>query len=577
MISRYRTPCARATVIAFLIVFADVATGAPVISLDPSFGSGGIVHAPTIAPVDAALQSDGKILVRGNNGSVTLTRFNRDGSIDTTFGVAGTIRPTLRGSPLTGNGNVALQPDGRILLAGGSLQPCTAGICGQANVARVLPDGTPDTSFGAGGFATLLGSDPQQGSIKVLVRSDGDIVTLIVSTTGGFLPMPAISLEILTSNGSHVVSPALPCLSTSFVPAVDISVQGDKVVALVNRSGEACITRFNPDGSLDGGFGTSGVAQGGNGTNMPTDPSDSSGRIMIQSFSDGNLGRLLSSGEPDLAFGDPQSNHTANIGKGALGFSCAGKLVVASVAEAGTPSASLQLARYNSNGTSDKSFNPDNPGEGVTLPIMGLNSPTRVLLRDDGALIVVGTADVGAPALASLSMVALLQSDCTQPDATVATVIEYYNASMDHYFMTSSLDDINALDSGHFIGWARTGYTFSSGSSGTLSPVCRFYIPPASGDSHFFSASASECAGVRTKFPQFVFETPEAMNLGLPDAVTGACAGPAALPVYRVWDKRSDTNHRYTTDRGVRDAMVAKGWVPEGYGPDSVAMCALVQ
>jgi len=82
---------------------------------------------------------------------------------------------------------------------------------------------------------------------------------------------------------------------------------------------------------------------------------------------------------------------------------------------------------------------------------------------------------------------------------------------------------------------------------------------------------------VRTKFPQFVFETPEAMNLGLPDAVTGACAGPAALPVYRVWDKRSDTNHRYTTDRGVRDAMVAKGWVPEGYGPDSVAMCALVQ
>ncbi|HVP87126.1 MAG TPA: hypothetical protein VMU79_03515, partial [Casimicrobiaceae bacterium] len=62
-------------------MFADVATGAPVISLDPSFGSGGIVHAPTIAPVDAALQSDGKILVRGNNGSVTLTRFNRDGSI----------------------------------------------------------------------------------------------------------------------------------------------------------------------------------------------------------------------------------------------------------------------------------------------------------------------------------------------------------------------------------------------------------------------------------------------------------------------------------------------------------------
>jgi hypothetical protein len=46
------------------------------------------------------------------------------------------------------------------------------------------------------------------------------------------------------------------------------------------------------------------------------------------------------------------------------------------------------------------------------------------------------------------------------------------------------------------------------------------------------------------------------------------------IPVYRVWDARIDTNHRYMTDRTLRDQMVAQGWVEEGYGSDAVIMCA---
>ena len=63
------------------------------------------------------------------------------------------------------------------------------------------------------------------------------------------------------------------------------------------------------------------------------------------------------------------------------------------------------------------------------------------------------------------------------------------------------------------------------------------------------------------------------MWIALPDAATGACAA-GRVPVYRVWNHRADTNHRYTSDRGVRDAMAAQGWLPEGYGPDGVIMCA---
>ena len=44
--------------------------------------------------------------------------------------------------------------------------------------------------------------------------------------------------------------------------------------------------------------------------------------------------------------------------------------------------------------------------------------------------------------------------------------------------------------------------------------------------------------------------------------------------LYRVWNQRTDSNHRYVTDRRVRDQMVAaRGYVAEGYGPHAVTMC----
>jgi hypothetical protein len=159
--------------------------------------------------------------------------------------------------------------------------------------------------------------------------------------------------------------------------------------------------------------------------------------------------------------------------------------------------------------------------------------------------------------------------------AQTVGVVEYYNASQDHYFVSSLPADISALDSGQFKGWTRTGRMFEAypTPSGAASPVCRFYIPPALGDSHFYSASPTECGQTAAKFPAFVEESTNVMYIDLPNPVTGACpAGDA--PVYRVWDNRVDSNHRYTTDAAVRAQMVAHGWVAEGYGPNLVIMCA---
>jgi mono/diheme cytochrome c family protein len=179
-----------------------------------------------------------------------------------------------------------------------------------------------------------------------------------------------------------------------------------------------------------------------------------------------------------------------------------------------------------------------------------------------------------ALSLADLADLAAYIDTFLGPPVTVE-VIEFYNASQDHYFISSLQPDINALDSGYFPGWVRTGETFKAYPQANpgASPVCRFYIPPVDGDSHFYSASPAECAAVQASYPVFVLESSNVMYIDVPDPTTGAC--PAGdIPVYRVWDNRADTNHRYMTSLAIRAQMVAKGWIAEGVGPNLVMMCA---
>ena len=160
------------------------------------------------------------------------------------------------------------------------------------------------------------------------------------------------------------------------------------------------------------------------------------------------------------------------------------------------------------------------------------------------------------------------------------TSVEFYNAMLDHYFISSLAPDIDALDTGRIGGWSRTGLSFfvypsQLGNGAAASPVCRILIPPPA-NSHFFSASPQECADTLAKFPFMIKETDDAFFIALPQTTgmnAGAC--PAnTIPVYRVFNNRPDGNHRYSTDPAIRDQMVARGGIAEGYGPNAVIMCA---
>jgi hypothetical protein len=159
-----------------------------------------------------------------------------------------------------------------------------------------------------------------------------------------------------------------------------------------------------------------------------------------------------------------------------------------------------------------------------------------------------------------------------KPRPPARSVVEYYNAALDHYFISWALGEIENIDNGTRLGWVRTGRSFKAlipGQTGT-SPICRFYIPPRFGDSHFFGRGESECASTAQANSSFVLESTEFMDMFLP--VEGTCPRDTTN-VYRVFSNRPDANHRYTTDKAVRDQMVDKGWLIEGDGPDAVVMC----
>jgi DNA-binding beta-propeller fold protein YncE len=224
----------------------------------------------------------------------------------------------------------------------------------------------------------------------------------------------------------------------------------------------------------------------------------------------------------------------------------------------------------------------------LTVLSRALIGPTGIDYAPDGSLLIVEGNSVGkfdpatgarlsvlVPASSGRAESATYAAVIARPAPAKAAAVEYYNAALDHYFVSALAADIAALDSGALRGWTRTGLAFNAylEPAAGASPVCRFYLPPQSGDSHFYSASPAECAEVRARFPSFVLEAADVMHVALPDTASGACP-PDTVRVYRLWNNRADSNHRYTTDPNVKAQMLARGYVAEGYGPDAVIMCA---
>ena len=165
------------------------------------------------------------------------------------------------------------------------------------------------------------------------------------------------------------------------------------------------------------------------------------------------------------------------------------------------------------------------------------------------------------------------------PPAGTASVVEFYDATLDHYFVTSDPFEIASLDA-DTLRWRRTGHVFYAWIDPTQAPpgvfpqpVCRFYAGPAQQiDSYWFSADPVECGTVLSQSPGWALQTSAAFWVEMPDFAGQCRAG--TLPVYRFFNNRRDANQRHTVDLSVKRAMINRAWVPDGKGANGAAFCS---
>ena len=188
----------------------------------------------------------------------------------------------------------------------------------------------------------------------------------------------------------------------------------------------------------------------------------------------------------------------------------------------------------------------------------------------------------GAGMLDAGAAVASTPPATQNPPPGTVPVIEYYNAALDHYFITASPAEIAQLDAAVGGAFERTGYFFYAWIDprrrrAGARPVCRFYADAnVLINSHFFSADAAECQFVRDRWPGiWQLEQPDAFYVQVPDAA-GRCAE-GMLPVYRFFNNRRDANHRYTVDLSVRRSMVNRELGRRGQrdGRDGILLAGL--
>jgi uncharacterized delta-60 repeat protein len=162
-------------------------------ALDISFNSGMVTASPGTDPVlaDIAILPNKKILVAGTtNGSINadvfLMRYNADGTLDTTFGLAGTV---LMDDLIHGReaaAGLAVQADGKIIVSATFRPSIGAILTNDFALFRYDAEGVLDTAFGNGyGMVTSdLGSGNDDIAYDVQIQQDGKIVVIGTASSG---------------------------------------------------------------------------------------------------------------------------------------------------------------------------------------------------------------------------------------------------------------------------------------------------------------------------------------------------------------------------------------------------------
>ena len=435
-------------------------------TLDTGFGTGGSVtwHGGSGNDIGhaLALQLDGKILVAGEsfNGSylqdLLLIRINIDGTVDTGFGNGGAFvwdrghNKLDRGYALAvqGDGEVllagetwnstlgdvllmkfhagavtwdstglyyeyiedkgyalALQPDGRILVAGSTEEGDTVPSYSDLLLNRYNADGTMDTGFGTGGSVTWGFTTWNDYGNHLAVRPDGTILvagrslgsdSLLVSFSADGI------VDTTFGTDGYVISSSTNGHTMEIQDDGKILIAGHYSGTSPGPGDELVLTRYDTHGVLDTGFGIGGTVTWENsnahdqGHALALEPD---GDILVggKSSEDALLMKYNMAGILDSDFGTG-GNTTWDSGYGndcnlALALRPDGKILAAGYSDNGSDYDVL-VVRYNSDGTLDTGFGTG--GVATWDSGYGDDYGRAMALQPDGKILVAGYSSSGS-------------------------------------------------------------------------------------------------------------------------------------------------------------------------------------
>lgn len=250
-----------------VIVTAEDARGDLSPSYNLNFGDRGIQetfldHNRFFNRPDIEVQPDGKILALGSIVSPTanwrLNRYLPDGSIDSQFGLNGSVTSTFPSETVVAPVSIALHDDGKISVIGVNSP-------GDTLITQYLSDGSVDTTFGTAGVLKApfntgvgrIGVSASDGGLVTLANSNsGNPVLHKLTDTGNTDPTFGVNGEALITLGSGALA---------FSQAVERLPNGKYMVAgkTSTPTGDPSlfVARINADGSPDSSFGSAGVME----------------------------------------------------------------------------------------------------------------------------------------------------------------------------------------------------------------------------------------------------------------------------------------------------------------------------
>ena len=471
--------------------------------------------------------------------------------------------------------------------AGGAMTPATPVTPRRINmnsIRAMMPTFTPTAPFSNPTF------------LNVDIADDGSASALILFARG---TLSAFSYNLARVTWTKNVNTAGEYVAT-LQWAYDV---GGNYFTRVQRDGagrllltdtiRGSVTRLRPDGGIDGTFGqagrvdlfalgftTSEISVGG----FPSVKLDRDDSLWIATVS--RLVHLASSGVPTASVASPRAAPALN---GAINFTAAQFVLKdALVDSAGSAlvvyanAQQYRILRYTVTGELDAAFGLNGadslaitsaPSSPLTGPFLMSLSERRIAVLIDNT-VVVHRLDATRPG----------------PRGTVASAIEFYNAPLDHYFVSADAIEIAGIEAGAAgPGWQRTGQSFQvyatlADAPGGALELCRFYgsaVPLASSpngrtgpNSHFYTLAGAECDSVYNKDKAWQYEGPRLALMPLSSLAAGGTCGPEQQPVYRAYNNgyqfaggvwmKNDSNHRYSTSRATIAGMVGKGWSDEG-------------